>query len=146
LTYDRVCFYQVLEHIFDVNSFIKAALNLLNKGGYLIISVPNNSSVFFRKKNNVYLNMPPHHMGLWSKSSLIHLSKIFPLYMEEINYEPIQEYHFEWFKSIIKNGVTKTKIPFLNRWVGNPRVLTSVTSLLRTFYRGHSMMVVYRKT
>ncbi|RYE51050.1 MAG: class I SAM-dependent methyltransferase, partial [Sphingobacteriales bacterium] len=40
--YDVVCTFQVLEHVENVHSFLTSALNILKKGGKLIIAVPYN--------------------------------------------------------------------------------------------------------
>jgi 2-polyprenyl-3-methyl-5-hydroxy-6-metoxy-1,4-benzoquinol methylase len=91
--YDIVCSYQVLEHISDVNSFINGKINCLKRGGKLIIAVPNNES--FIKNTDQSLNFPPHHMGLWDASSLSSLAQIYPIKLEKIHLEPLQEYHID---------------------------------------------------
>lgn len=42
--------------------------------------------------------MPTNHLGLWDDKSLSKLVKFYPLKKLEILYEPIQDYHFEFFK------------------------------------------------
>lgn len=85
--YDVVCFFQVLEHIYDVKSFLQAAVKVLKKGGYLFIGVPNNEPYLRRfDKYNTY-NLPPHHMGLWNKKSLSSLQSLFNLGMQEVGYD-----------------------------------------------------------
>jgi len=93
--YDVVCSYQVLEHIADVRSFIQSSLDCLKVGGKLIICVPNNNS-FLKDSFNI-LNMPPHHMGLWNKESLMSLEKVFSIKLEETLFQPLQEYHETYF-------------------------------------------------
>lgn len=75
--YDVVSSFQVLEHIYDVKSFIESCLLCLKTNGILIIAVPNNNPYLY--KYDVYhcLNLPPHHMGLWSVSAFKNLTKIF---------------------------------------------------------------------
>lgn len=65
--YDVVCMFQVLEHIYDVRSFLTDALKLLKVGGKLVIGVPNNEPYFLNFDKYCTLNLPPHHMGLWNK-------------------------------------------------------------------------------
>lgn len=89
--FDFVCSYQVLEHISDVRSFLKAKIDCLKKGGTLVISVPNNES--FIKDMGVGLNSPPHHMGLWDEKSLKALEFIFPIELVKIHKEELQEHH-----------------------------------------------------
>jgi SAM-dependent methyltransferase len=143
--YDLVCFYQVLEHISNPNSFLHEAIKVLKKGGILIISVPNNNTIFLHNNREAYLNFPPHHMGLWNKESLEYLTKQFPLELTDRLYEPIQDYHFEWFKSVLKRKIKKIKFPLMFRFSENSRCINTVATILRPFYKGHSIMFVYKK-
>jgi 2-polyprenyl-3-methyl-5-hydroxy-6-metoxy-1,4-benzoquinol methylase len=68
--FDIVASFQVLEHITNVKNFFESSLKLLKKNGLLIVSVPNNDSFIKYDYQNV-LNMPPHHMGIWTKTSLL---------------------------------------------------------------------------
>lgn len=97
--FDVVCSFQVLEHISDVYSFIEAMIKTLKKGGKLVIGVPNDDS-FYGKLESV-LNMPPHHMGLWNKKSLSSLTSIFDLKDPKFFFEPLQEYHQEYYDKVI---------------------------------------------
>lgn len=67
--HDVVCFFQVLEHVPDVKSFLEAAVACLKPGGLLIISVPSADSFLDCVVNNI-LNMPPHHVTRWSEKAL----------------------------------------------------------------------------
>lgn len=89
--FDVVCGFQVLEHIPECRSFISSSINCLKPGGLLIISVPNNDT--YLKNLNAYLNMPPHHLGLWNEKSLRHISNIFPVKVKSVFIEPLQTYH-----------------------------------------------------
>ena len=65
---DLVFSFMVIEHVFDLNSFIKNCLALLKKGGKLILTTPNLDEVlmkidlkeynahFFRQHHNFYFN------------------------------------------------------------------------------------------
>ena len=97
--FDIVCSFQVLEHIDDVYSFIEAMTKTLKKGGKLIIGVPNDDS-FYGKLESV-LNMPPHHMGLWNEKSLSSLTNIFNLKDPDFYFEPLQDYHKEYYDKVI---------------------------------------------
>jgi len=143
--YDLVCFYQVLEHISNTKSFLEASIKVLKLGGEMIISVPNNNSVFLKGKGNVLLNMPPHHMGLWDNQSLEFLSKFFSLQIVKRFYEPIQDYHFEWFKSILKEKIRSTNLSILFRISSNNKFMNIMANVFRKFYRGQSIMFVYKK-
>lgn len=144
--YDLVCSYQVLEHITDVRSFLSASLDVLKVGGKLIISVPNNNSVLFKGNKDAYLNMPPHHMGRWSSKSLEFLTRIFPMTLVSKFYEPIQDYHLEFFKSVLRKRIRRFRNPVLEKLSYNNNFLSYVSRIAKPFYKGHSVMFVYEKT
>ena len=143
--YDLVCNYQVLEHVANVKSFLEASLKVLKPGGEMIISVPNNNSVFLNGKGYIFLNMPPHHMGLWDNQSLEFLSKHFSLQIIKRFYEPIQDYHFEWFKNILKEKIRNTNLPILFRISSNNKFMNIMANIFRKIYSGQSIMFVYKK-
>jgi 2-polyprenyl-3-methyl-5-hydroxy-6-metoxy-1,4-benzoquinol methylase len=78
--FDVLCFFQVLEHVRDVDSFMRSALKVLKSNGKLLIAVPNNDA-FVMKYD--YLkgvgNVPPHHVGLWNRQSLVNMGKHYGL-------------------------------------------------------------------
>lgn len=110
--YDIVCSFQVLEHISDINSFLEAQIKLLKPNGKLIISVPNNKGFLGLDNGNV-LNFPPHHMGLWNESSLRYLTKIFPIKLEHIFFEPPQKYHEKYFLNVVQQYYFSKKPKFI---------------------------------
>ncbi|MCB7481323.1 class I SAM-dependent methyltransferase [Christiangramia sediminis] len=101
--YDAVVMFQVLEHVPKVNSFITDALNSLKKGGKLIIGVPNNNPYLFINDKHHTLNLPPHHAGLWNKKSLKSLEKVFPLELEVIEFEPLEESYDQFINHLLSN-------------------------------------------
>lgn len=101
--YDIVCSFQVLEHIADVASFIESSIYCLKTGGKLIVSVPNNGS--FISETDQFLNMPPHHVGLWDERSLRSLVDYNPIKLENLLFEPIQKYHLHFFKQTVYRKV-----------------------------------------
>jgi 2-polyprenyl-3-methyl-5-hydroxy-6-metoxy-1,4-benzoquinol methylase len=129
--YDVVCSFQVLEHIPNVRSFLEAQIACLRPRGRLIISVPNNDS--FLLADNL-LNIPPHHMGLWTEASLRSLTRLFPLKVRTVYLEPLQPFHFDQFAEMtvarfrryfIPRRVTFHLLPWL-RWIF-PRRLKAYT-------------------
>lgn len=83
-SYDVVCFFQVLEHISSIHTFLTAAIDCLKPGGLLIVAVPNNEPYLFGFNKYDWLNLPPHHMGWWNESSLRQLASYFPIQVEKI--------------------------------------------------------------
>jgi 2-polyprenyl-3-methyl-5-hydroxy-6-metoxy-1,4-benzoquinol methylase len=64
---DIVCMFQVLEHM-DRLGVLFAALNALMKvGGSLFIAVPNHRRIEFNELNGALLDMPPNHVGRWTR-------------------------------------------------------------------------------
>jgi len=98
--YDVVCSFQVMEHIASIKDVLQASIDSLKKGGKLIISVPNNDSFLGYDTGN-YLNMPPHHMGLWNEQSLKSLTSLFNIKLKEIYFEPLQTYHKSYFENVM---------------------------------------------
>src|SRR6185503_1108064 len=82
--YDVVCFFQVLEHISSVRSFLDSAIACLKPRGLLIAAVPNNEPYLFGFNKYDWLNLPPHHMGWWNYDSLNKLADFFPITPEKI--------------------------------------------------------------
>lgn len=146
-SYDLVCSFQVLEHIYAVNSFIKSQIICLKKGGVLIISVPNNDSFIKYSSQTNLLNMPPHHMGLWTSNSLKKLEKIFPIRFIKIKKEPLQPYHFNWFLDNLENRV-KSKgglISFFYFRLKCRRIIKIIISIFPHIIDGHTIMAIFEK-
>jgi len=144
--YDIVCSFQVLEHISDVHSFLKANIDCIKSGGKLIISVPNNNS-FIKLSKNLYLNMPPHHMGLWNKFSLESLPSLFNIKLEKIKFEPLADYHLDWYVNLnIQERINKNKFSkiIFNR-LKLKRSYTYLITKMRRIIHGHTILVIYRK-
>lgn len=144
--YDVVCSFQVLEHISEVHSFIKAQIDCLKIGGKLIIAVPNNDS-FIRFTKNFILNSPPHHMGLWNTKSLISIAKLFNLEVESVVYEPLQPYHLNSYVNLmVQEKINKNK---LTRVIFNKmrlrRLFVYLVSKFSNQIHGHTMLVSYIK-
>ena len=141
--YDIVCSYQVLEHIADVKSFLAASVDALKPGGRLIVSVPNNDS-FIKHVEMLELNMPPHHMGLWTQKSLESLQKYYPLKLTEVFLEPLQPQHYAYYTSVMlkkkfgnnlfAKGLLALSYPFL-----------FTLKFFSTKITGHTILCVYTK-
>lgn len=146
--FDLVCSFQVLEHIQAVNSFLSGKIKCLKKNGLLVICVPNNDSIIRDAKFNI-MNMPPHHMGLWTEESLKMIGNEFNLQLVKVEYEPLQEHHFDWY---LQTKFEKT----FGEYIGNHLLELMERIGLSKFFikyiknradsiQGHSILIVFKK-
>ena len=113
--YDLVCSFQVLEHVADVRSFIKASIRCLKPGGFLIYSVPRSDCFIASMKKNSILNMPPHHVSWWSSKSMQYISKFFDLKLVDIHYEKLAKIHTRWYVSSVILKAIENAIGYKNK-------------------------------
>lgn len=144
--YDIVCSFQVLEHIADVRSFIKAKVDCLKVGGKLVISVPNNNS-FIKYNEGGVLNFPPHHMGRWSEKSLKSIALEFNVKFLDIVKEPLQTYHVEYYKNTITTAWLEHFIllRYLNKIIPLHKIISIWVRLFKKKLKGHSILVLFEK-
>jgi len=143
--YDMVCMFQVLEHIWEVKSFLEASIRSIKKGGKLVIGVPNNNPYLFKHDVLHALNLPPHHSGLWNKRALSLLAKEFDLEVDTILIEPLNEPEYYW--RIQQNYRKENSLilyflcaPLSHRWLIKPR-----NFILRKFCKGRNILAIYTK-
>ena len=151
--YDLVCSFEVLEHISDVKTFIQATVDTLKTGGLLSIGVPNNDSFIKLNFENNILNQPPHHMGLWNKRSLKSLTKLYPLKIKRIFYEPVQEYHKKYYVDSLNHFYEKMiskKYFFFLKYLPNffkaafKKIF--LWTLSKQFKNGQTLVIIYEKS
>jgi SAM-dependent methyltransferase len=146
--FDLVCTFQVLEHISAINSFIKGQVDCLKKGGQMVICVPNNDSDLM-KSEQVMLNLPPHHMGLWNEFSLKSLEKYFDIKLKSVHFEPLQKQHFDWYINVkLKKyfgSFIQNKIMQLFSATGIKKAIHKSLEKKADKITGHSIMAVYEK-
>jgi 2-polyprenyl-3-methyl-5-hydroxy-6-metoxy-1,4-benzoquinol methylase len=142
---DAVCSFQVLEHVSNPKDFIGWSLEMLKPGGKLIYCVPNSDS-FLKYQYNL-LDLPPHHMTLWSIAVFKSLEAIFPLKLEKTIFEPLASYHVSGYLSAYRDYLCDqhpvTSI-FLNRYT-LPVYKRIFNAGLRFFLTGQSLYVQFRK-
>jgi 2-polyprenyl-3-methyl-5-hydroxy-6-metoxy-1,4-benzoquinol methylase len=66
-THDIVCLFEVIEHLEDPVSTVRSIKQLLAPGGYLVLTMPSH-----RRWPHLYYqhDFPPHHLTLWSETSV----------------------------------------------------------------------------
>lgn len=141
--YDVICSFQVLEHVYNVKSFLDSAIRQLNVGGKLVIGVPNNNPYIFISDKYHTLNLPPHHAGLWSKKSLKNLSNHYPIDLVDVSFEPLSTsysyfLHFHMING--KNYFIRNLLKVANLLSKNltEKILTKIIS-------GRNVLVVFTK-
>jgi 2-polyprenyl-3-methyl-5-hydroxy-6-metoxy-1,4-benzoquinol methylase len=138
--FDIVTFFQVLEHISDVDSFLKSAIEVAKPGGLIILAVPNNEPYYLTYDKNHFLNLPPHHMGWWNQKSLSKLAALYGLSLVKVIKQPLEHY-----TSYTQNYLSiKLKLPKVL-----VKVLTPFFKVLfflnRKNINGASIMAIYKK-
>ncbi len=145
--FDVVCSFQVLEHVYDVRNFLNAKIKCLKNGGKLIISVPNNES--FIRDTDSALNMPPHHIGLWSQKSLRYLEEIFSLKFLNFYFEPLQSYHvpsYVYAKHYASLGPFFSRIlRKVDQITGRYEKMCHRVEFERNSISGHTVLAVFEK-
>lgn len=150
--YDVVCCFEVLEHIVDIKGFLSASIKALKPGGRLIIGVPNNSSFIKHCRYSWAPNLPPHHVGLWHEVSLRNLSKIFPLSVNQVYFEPLTTYE-DFYWGVQKNRLIRL-LPKYNNFPTkvisrllkiSDQPIVSILKQLSGVIHGHSIVIEYTK-
>ncbi|MGF1479794.1 MAG: class I SAM-dependent methyltransferase [Cyanophyceae cyanobacterium] len=142
---DGVCSFQVLEHVPNPKEFIEWSIEMLKPGGKLVYCVPNAES-FLQHQYNL-LDMPPHHMTLWTKSSFKALEKLFPIKLAKVIYEPLAAYHTAAYVNAYSDR-------FRSRFPGSRLIFNRLSNSiyekclslgLRNFILGQSLYVQFYK-
>lgn len=75
-TFDVIMLWEVLEHLQDLDLFIKLAHKRLNSGGKIILSVPNYDKIYNylnREKDAIFQDLPPIHLNFFTKENIINV-------------------------------------------------------------------------
>ncbi len=143
---DVVCSFQVLEHIADVRSFVEEALTAAKPGGYIMFAVPNNDT-FMKDDPTGFLNMPPHHMGIWTKAVFEKFPTFFPLELVSTHSEELQPLHYRYYYQRVFGdyllplgfvGKVLNKIIF--ELVGKHLIARKAATIT-----GHTLLAVFKK-
>lgn len=78
-TFDVIMLWEVLEHLQDLDLFIKLAHKKLNPGGKIILSVPNYDKIhnyINRAKDDIFQDLPPIHVNFFTKENIINVFEL----------------------------------------------------------------------
>lgn len=144
--HDAVCAIQVLEHIAQPVEFLLSALAVLQPGGKMIISVPNNGGFIKNDPLNL-LNLPPHHSGLWDQGSLEALEKYLPVKLISIQAEPLASYHVRYYFEVLIGNRLIGSLGYLGRAIRLAIILPSCFAIYlgSPWIMGHTILAVYEK-
>jgi SAM-dependent methyltransferase len=67
--FDAVCLFQTLEHLDRPHDVRDAIVSLLGPAGHLFVSVPNPVSIAEQEECTGFLDMPPNHIGRWTRAA-----------------------------------------------------------------------------
>ena len=143
--YDVVTILQVLEHVPNPRAFLVAALKTLRPGGTLVIAVPNNDA--FLGKETLALNLPPHHLGRWTRQSLEALAPLFKLDLRAVEYEPVTDHIAGWYQTTMERRYfTKSRL-MRTLWYrfGFAKAFADYVRDAQTTVHGHTILAAYHK-
>ena len=123
--YDVIVSFHVLEHIADIDAFFKSIELLLKEDGFLLIAVPNNNSFIRRDPINI-MNMPPHHLNLWTPSSIKNTLLYYGFNNIQIILNKLPPDHHQWYFQVYYN-VLRDKLGLIGR------IISKVTKPLIIF-------------
>ena len=83
--FDVACAFQTLEHLADIDEFMRAIIRCVRPGGRIFLSVPNRGR--FVRDNNEPLDCPPHHVSRWAGAQLLFLADRFGLDLVKVRFE-----------------------------------------------------------
>jgi len=151
--FDRVCSFQVLEHLPVPADYFSAAHRVLRPGGLLITAVPAEDSYLGRQHDDC-LNAPPHHVSRWTDECLKRYPESFGFELFDLVHLPMEQGHAQ---RLIHAFVSRTLLRPSPRPVGLLEKLQrrAVVSLLRSlpadtpipddfFIPGHTVLAVHR--
>lgn len=113
-TFDLVILTDVIEHIPDPSTFCDALINLLKKGGKIVITTPNKSA--FSINYNWETELPPIHLTWFSEESFKILANEKNLLISFFDFTDFNKNHWDItrFKFYNKFYNIKKRLPVLN--------------------------------
>jgi SAM-dependent methyltransferase len=86
--FDAVCMFQTLEHMDDERAVREALVALVRVGGHVFASVPNGVAIDAQERLTGFWDMPPNHVGRWSRAAVEAWVAPTPLTLAEDDLEP----------------------------------------------------------
>ena len=73
--FDVICMFQVLEHLDRIDDLFEHLGRLSAQDGHVFIAVPNAARIAFNEANGSLLDLPPNHVGRWTRAAFDALSE-----------------------------------------------------------------------
>lgn len=152
--YAAVVSFQVLEHVSNPSTFIRACIDSLQPGGNLILAVPNHDGICGLAQNSI-LDIPPHHVSHWSEKTMAYIAVHYNLDLLSVDFETVADFHAVWgarsiYESKLKNilGI-KSKLldtSLLAKLLGKiASIFARISPPDLSTIKGHTVLACYRK-
>lgn len=151
LKYDLICSFQVLEHIYDINSFFSNSIKLLKKNAYIIFGVPHSNPYLYYFDRLHTLNLPPHHVGLWDKKTIQNIAEHFNLEVIDIQ---IEKPTTNELNEILRFWTTHAKKKYrLTAWICEGirkagrilKIEKELIKVMKKLFRGRNVIAILKK-
>ncbi len=153
--YRAVVSFQVLEHVPDPATFVRACVRALHPDqGRLILAVPDHDGLCGTAQNNI-LDLPPHHATHWTERTLRELAAINDLEVLAIEREPVSTLHADWARRASIERQWRRRLGLQDRLLDmrwGARIIGRLASILAARSRGpvgqmsgHTIVGVFRK-
>jgi len=144
--FDIICLFDVLEHLENPVAVLLGLKKLLKPGGYVVCTVPS-----YRRWPPIfdpYVDLPPHHLTLWTPMALERCISVASLKVTKIIRSPLASEslcpNMLWhFRPLLQLGVVSTLIKGITYFIVTPPIVKVLS--LNPRAGGFTLMIVARK-
>lgn len=87
--FDYICLFQVVEHLDKLDKFFSHLYAMLKADGHVFIAVPNEKRILYNSTHGALLDMPPNHIGTWTRSAFEHIAARHGFIVDRHELEPM---------------------------------------------------------
>ncbi|WP_084508274.1 class I SAM-dependent methyltransferase [Mesorhizobium sp. WSM3224] len=87
-SFDFICLFQVFEHMDNVDDVFTRLKFLLKPHGSVFIAVPNENRTYYMESHGSLIDMPPNHIGRWTKQAFDAICRRHGLQLTKCEREP----------------------------------------------------------
>jgi SAM-dependent methyltransferase len=115
-------FFEVIEHLDDIQSFIKYLKKILNPNGYVVCSVPNRERWRFQFLFDELWDLPPTHLTKWNERAIRHFFELDGFTVVSMRIEPLKIGDRAWFSFCMSRlGIRRLGLKFFRKELGTKR-------------------------